>query len=58
MGEYPIPYEAITMIENDGTRAIARIDDDQSIARIIYLERLVRKDETGIWSVVGYDKME
>lgn len=58
VGDYPIPYEAITMIENDGTRAIARIDDDQSIARYIYLERLVRKDETGIWSVVGYDKTE
>ena len=58
VGDYPIPYEAITMIENDGSRAIARIDDKQSIARIIYLERLIRKDETGIWSVVGYDKVD
>lgn len=58
VGDYPIPYEAITMIENDGVRAIAKINDDQSIARFIYLERLVRKDETGIWSVVGYDRAE
>lgn len=58
VGDYPIPYDAITIIENDGTNAIAKINSDNSIARYIYLERLVRQDETGIWSVVGYDKAE
>jgi outer membrane lipoprotein-sorting protein len=58
IGEYPISYENIEMIENDGSRAVARIKSDNSIAEYIYLERLVRQDETGIWTVVGYDKAE
>lgn len=38
--------------------AVARLfrNDDTSFAKYVYLERLVRQDETGIWTVVGYDK--
>jgi outer membrane lipoprotein-sorting protein len=58
VGDYPIAYEDIEMIENDGTRAIAMIKSKNTIADYVYLERLVRQDETGIWTVVGYDKVE
>lgn len=38
---------------NSGTAAVADVADGP-VARV-YLKRLVRTDETGIWSVVGYD---
>lgn len=55
-GDYPIAYEDIKIVMNDGSKAIAMINNDTSIAKYIYLERLVRQDETGIWTVIGYDK--
>lgn len=55
VGDYPIAYENIEIILNNGTDAIAEIKDDKSVAKYIYLKRLVRQDETGIWTVVGYD---
>ncbi len=58
VGDYPIAYDNIKIIENDGTRAVAQITDAASIAGYVYLERLVRQDETGIWTVVGYDKVQ
>ncbi len=32
-----------------------KINASNSVVSRIYLERLVRQDETGIWTVVGYD---
>lgn len=55
VGDYPIPYEAITITENNGIEATAVINDDKSVARTVYLKRLVRQDESGIWTVIGYD---
>lgn len=55
VGDYPIPYENIEMIENNANDAIAEIKDKDSIAKYVYLKRLVRQDDTGIWTVVGYD---
>ena len=56
VGDYPIPYEKIEITENNGRIAVARINDEKSIASYVYLERLVRQDETGIWTVTGYDR--
>jgi len=58
VGDYPIAYENIEIIENNGTDAIAEIKDDKSIAKLVYLKRLVRQDDTGIWTVVGYDPVK
>jgi outer membrane lipoprotein-sorting protein len=55
VGDYPIAYEDIEIIENNGTDAIAKIEDEKSIAKYVYLKRLVRQDDTGIWTVIGYD---
>ena len=54
-GDYPIDYEELSIIENDGVRAIVEVHSDESPIKRVYLERLVRQDETGIWTVVGYD---
>jgi len=54
-GDYPIAYDNIKIIKNNGAEAVAEINSDNSIAKYVYLKRLVRKDDTGIWTVVGYD---
>lgn len=54
-GDYPIAYEDIQIIQNDGVRAVAKISGEATIIDKVYLERLVRQDETGIWTVVAYD---
>lgn len=54
-GDYPIAYEEIEMIENNGSEAKVRIANESSVAEYIYLKRLIRQDDTGIWTVVGYD---
>lgn len=58
VGDYPIAYENIDIILNNGTDAIAEIKDDKSDAKYVYLKRLVRQDDTGIWTVVGYDPVK
>lgn len=55
VGDYPIAYEDVKIIESDNAKAIAEIDSGNTVAKYIYLERLVRQDETGIWTVTGYD---
>jgi len=57
-GDYPIAYEDIELLENNGLEAVAYIHDEKSIARLVYLKRPVRQDESGIWAVVGYDTDE
>jgi hypothetical protein len=55
VGDYPIAYENIKIILNNGIDAIAEIKDEKSVAKYVYLKRLVRQDDTGIWIVIGYD---
>lgn len=57
-GEYEIPYESIEIIKNDGVNAVVKVDHEKSPAEYVYLKRLVRQDDTGIWTVVGYDPAE
>lgn len=58
VGESPIEYEDIEIIYNDGIKAIAEIKGKDSSVQKIYMEKLIRKDETGIWTVIGYDVVE
>lgn len=53
--ENPLAYEDIEIVYNDGNKAIAEISKKDSPVQKIYLEKLVRQDETGIWTMVGYD---
>ena len=54
-GEYPINYDNLKVFQNDGVHSIIEIDDENSPVSFVYLERLIRPDETGIWTVIGYD---
>jgi hypothetical protein len=57
-GDYPIQYEDITIIQNNGDAAIAQISGETTPASKVYLKRLIRQDSTGIWTVVGYDPVK
>lgn len=57
-GDYPIKYEDIKIIKNDGRYATTEIGGEKTIVRRVYLERLIRQDSTGIWTVTGYDPIE
>lgn len=55
VGDYPIAYEELVIIENDGVKAIIEINSDKTDIERVYLERLIRQDNTGVWTVIGYD---
>lgn len=52
-GEPQVPMLTFKLAENNGVEAVVEVDSGP--VRKVYLKRLVRQDETGIWSVVGYD---
>lgn len=52
-GEPIIPYDSLEIAENTGAEAVVSVDGGP--VKKVYLKRLIRQDETGIWSVVGYD---
>lgn len=52
VGEPPLDYDTLTMIENDGKKAVVQAAEGP--VKAVYLERLIRQDETGIWTVTGY----
>lgn len=54
-GDYPIKYEELKVIKNNGKVAIIEVPGDKTPIRRVYLERLIRQDSTGIWTVIGYD---
>ncbi len=51
--EPQIPFSAFELAANNGDQAV--IDVARGPIKKVYLEQLIRKDESGIWSVVGYD---
>ncbi|OPX90808.1 sigma-E factor regulatory protein RseB domain-containing protein [Pelotomaculum sp. PtaB.Bin117] len=52
-GDPKIPEKSFKLTANNGAEAIVEVTGGP--IEKVYLERLVRRDETGIWSVVGYD---
>lgn len=54
-GDYPVKYEEIKLVMNDGKEAVAEVNSSKSPVKRVYLKKLIRQDSTGIWTVVGYD---
>lgn len=48
----PWPFGALTLRSNNGLVSVIAVESGP--VQRLYLKRLVRQDETGIWSVVGY----
>ena len=57
-GEYPIKYEELKIVQNTGKEVIIDVSGSNTPIKRVYLKRLVRQDNTGIWSVVGYDPIK
>ncbi|MCB2289801.1 hypothetical protein LGK97_08485 [Clostridium sp. CS001] len=55
VGDYPIKEEDLKLIEKNDKEAIVEVSGSKTPITKVYLERLVRQDSTGIWTVVGYD---
>jgi hypothetical protein len=58
VGDYPIAYEDINIIKNNGEIAIAEIKGEKTTVSRVYLKRLFRHNSTGIWTVIGYDPIK
>jgi len=56
-GDYPVEYDELKVIYNDGVKAIIEVTCKAPF-RKVYLEKLIRQDSTGIWTVTGYDPSE
>jgi outer membrane lipoprotein-sorting protein len=54
-GEYPIKYEELKVVQNTGTEAAVEVIANDTPISKVYLKRLIRQDNTGVWTVVGYD---
>lgn len=54
-GDYPIELKQLTLIHQTEEDAIVKVKDQHTDIRRVYLKRLIQQDETGIWTVVGYD---
>ncbi|KAF1085333.1 hypothetical protein SPSYN_01469 [Sporotomaculum syntrophicum] len=52
-GEPEMPMSSFKLVTNNGAEAVVEVANGP--VKQVYLQRLVRQDETGIWSVVGYD---
>lgn len=55
VGDNPIEYENLKHILSNNEYSIVEVNDTDSPIKMVYLKRLIRQDETGIWTVVGYD---
>jgi outer membrane lipoprotein-sorting protein len=54
-GEYPIAYEEFKVVQNTGKEAVVEVGGSKTPIKRVYLKRVVRQDNTGVWTVVGYD---
>jgi hypothetical protein len=54
-GDYPIKYEELKITKNTGIDAIVEVNSVKTPISKVYLKKLIRQDNTGIWTVVGYD---
>ncbi|MCP1146340.1 hypothetical protein [Lysinibacillus endophyticus] len=57
-GEYPIEEENLKLVYSSDDVSIVEVNDEDTNITTVYLKRLVRQDESGIWTVVGYDYKE
>lgn len=52
-GEPPLDFKSLKISSNTGTDAMIQISEGP--VQTVYMKRLIRQDQSGIWTVVGYD---
>lgn len=55
-GPFPVKEENIKIIQESNIVSIVEVKGNTPINRV-YFQRLIRQNETGIWTVVGYDEV-
>jgi len=50
--------ENLKVIQQTDKVAVVEVGGDKTPISRVYLKRLIRQDNTGIWSVVGYDPVK
>ncbi|WP_313340146.1 hypothetical protein [Sedimentibacter sp.] len=55
-GDYPINYDELVIVEKDETNVMINVNSEKTDIKTVYLSRLIRQDDTGIWTVTGYDE--
>lgn len=55
-GNDPIELENLKFLHSDNEVAIVEVNDPDTNIHTVYLKRLIRQEESGIWTVVGYDE--
>ncbi len=54
-GEFPVSIDDLSITKETDSNAIVAINSNKTDISKVYLKRLIRQDQTGIWTVVGYD---
>jgi hypothetical protein len=54
-GDYPVRTDELKVVEMSNRKAVVQVSSSRTPIRFVYLKRLVRKDETGIWTVTAYE---
>lgn len=54
-GDYPIKYEELKILKVNEKETVVEVIASKTPIKRVYLKRLIRQDDTGIWTVVGYD---
>lgn len=57
-GDNPIELKQLTLIHQNRDEAIVKVKDWHTNIRRVYLKKLIHPDDTGIWTVIGYDTKE
>ncbi len=52
-GEPPINFDSLKIVSNTGTEAVVQLT--KAPIKTVYVKRLIRQDQSGIWTAVGYD---
>ncbi|NLX63824.1 MAG: hypothetical protein GX022_03455 [Clostridiaceae bacterium] len=58
VGDYPVDYDDLVISEKYANSVKIRVNNEKTNIKTVYLERLIRQDDTGIWTVTGYDVSE
>lgn len=54
-GDYPVKYEELMLVESSNNEAVVEVNAKNTSIKKVYLKRLVKQEDKGIWTVVGYD---
>lgn len=55
VGDYPVAYDDFVVADKYANSVKIYVNNEKTNIKTVYLEKLIRQDDTGIWTVTGYD---